>query len=325
MPPFALIGIGAGFASALLLVATTTGGLGVRLLVYLLAPLPLILAGLGAGSAAAGIGAAVSAAVLLMVLGPKVALLHAVAHGIPVTVLVHLALLSRERSASGQTAPSAAPVVEWYPIGRMVAIAAIFAGLHGFISTVVFGIDSEQQRQMLRQLMGALAQHLPRRDGKILSEDELSSLVELGIYTLPGAAAFSWLLSMLLNFYLGARITAVSGRLIRPLPDVPSMTFPVGFGLGLAAALPLTFVGGVPGFVGSAFAGAFFCAHLLMGLAIIHDITRGSTFRPGILAVLYVALVFLNGWASVGLAIFAALAPLLPLNRGKTPATGGPD
>ncbi|MFM9939894.1 MAG: hypothetical protein ACKVP7_10405 [Hyphomicrobiaceae bacterium] len=325
MRQIALIGIGAGLASALLLVATATGGLGIRLLVYLLAPLPLVLAGLGAGSMAAALGAVVSTSVLLAVVGDKVALLHAVAHGIPAALLCHLALLSRERPTSDQYSPTNKPLLEWYPVGRIVAIAAVCAGLHGFLSTVVFGIDIEQQRAMLRQLMGALAQHLPRRDGKVLSEDELSALVELGIYTLPGAAAFSWLLSMLLNLYIGTRITAVSGRLIRPLPDVPSMIFPVGFSLGLAMALPLAFTGGTLGFIGSAFAGAFFCAHLLMGLAIVHDLSRGSTFRPGILAVLYVALVFLNGWASVALAIFAALAPILPLSRGKAPAAGGPD
>ena len=56
---------------------------------------------------------------------------------------------------------------------------------------------------------------------------------------MPAAAAFGWMISMLLNLYLGARITAMAGNLPRPLPDVPSMTYPVGFGLGLAAALPL--------------------------------------------------------------------------------------
>ena len=56
MPMIALIGLGAGVATALLLASTTTGGLGLRLLVYLLAPLPLILAGLGAGYRAAIVG-----------------------------------------------------------------------------------------------------------------------------------------------------------------------------------------------------------------------------------------------------------------------------
>src|SRR5690606_2757267 len=126
-------------------------------------------------------------------------------------------------------------------------------------------------------------------DGKQLSEAEINQLVELGVLTMPAAAAFSWLLSMLLNFYLGARITAVAGHLPRPMPDIPSMTFPAGFGLGLAAALPMAFMGGKIGLAGSAFAGALFCAHLLMGLAIVHYLSRGASARPAILAVLYVA------------------------------------
>lgn len=327
MPLSAIIGFGAGIATALLLISTTTGGLGLRLFVYLMAPLPLVLAGLGAGYRAAIAGAIVSAAILAAVLGPLVALMHLAAHGIPAAVLCYLALLNRELATDRAPITGAAPTREWYPVGRIVAAATILAGLHGYISTMVLGVDIEQQRQMLRQLMEVLAERLPRREGQVLSEADIASLVELGVYTLPAAAALSWLLSMLFNLYLGARITAMSGGLQRPLPDVPSMVFPTGFGLGLAVALPLAYflAGTTLSFMGSAFAGAFFGAHLLMGLAIIHDISRGTSGRPAILAVLYVALVFLNSWVALALAIFAALAPVLPLKRGRAPATNDTD
>lgn len=327
MPMIALIGLGAGVATALLLASTTTGGLGLRLLVYLLAPLPLILAGLGAGYRAAIVGGLMSATIVAIVIGPQVALMHAAAHGIPVAILCYLALLSRPAPAAPAVVAGVQPALEWYPVGRIVAGATMLAGLHGYISTIVLGVDLDQQRQMLRKLMEVLAEHLPRRDGQVLSEADISTLVELGIYTLPAAAALSWLLSMLFNFYIGARITAMSGHLERPLPDVPSMTFPVGFGLGLAVSLPLAFVlaGSTFSFIGSSFAGAFFGAHLLMGLAIIHDITRGMSGRPAILSVLYVALVFLNSWVAIALVIFASLAPILPLKRGRAPTNTTPD
>ena len=103
------------------------------------------------------------------------------------------------------------------------------------------------------------------------------------------------------------------------------MVFPAGFGLGLALSLPVAYLmaGSAVSFVASSFAGAFFGAHVLMGLAIIHDISRGKAGRPAILAVLYVALVFLNSWIALALAVFAALAPVLPLRRSGT-ATARP-
>lgn len=322
---YPIIGIGAGIATALLIASTTMGGLGLRMLVYLLAPLPLVLTGLGLGSTTAAIAAGTSALLVLFLLGPQVAALHAVSHGIPITVLTYLALLSREQPRVGADVLQASPAIEWYPVGRLVAATTIMAAIHGVLSTVVLGIDLDQQRQVLRQFMQIFAERLPRPDGKVLTEDEIGTLVELGIYTLPAAAALSWMLGTLLNFYVGARITAASGQLIRPLPDIPSMTFPAGFSLGLAASLPLAFVGGMPGFIGAAFTGAFFCAHLLMGLAIIHDVSRGATARPAILAGLYAALLVLNTWTAIGLAIFAALAPLLRLKRGKIPPAAKPD
>lgn len=321
MSRYVLIGIGAGLASAFLLVSTAAGGLLSRIVVYLLAPLPLVLAGLSAGALTALIASVVSVAVLFVAVGGKIATLHILAHVIPTVVLCHFAALSRD---AGQTADAGPPRHEWFPVGSLVAIASVFAGIYGLLSTTILGVDGEQQRELMRRLVDMFAKSLPRQDGKQLSEAEINQLVELGVLTMPAAAAFSWLLSMLLNFYLGARITAVAGHLPRPMPDIPSMTFPVGFGLSLAAALPMAFMGGKIGLAGSAFAGALFCAHLLMGLAIVHDLSRGVSARPAILAVLYVALVILNSWVALGLVIFAVLAPVLPLRRPGPPAPPGP-
>ena len=321
MSRFVLIGIGAGLASAFLLVSTAAGGMASRIVVYLLAPLPLILAGLGAGALTALIGSVVSVAVLFAVIGGKIATLHIVAHVIPTVVLCYYAGLSREVPP----VPGAnRPTIEWFPVGRIVAITSLFAAVYGLLSTTLLGIDAEQQRELLRRLMDTFAKSLPRQDGKQLSEAELNQLIEFGMITMPAAAAFGWMISMLLNLYLGARITAMAGNLPRPLPDVPSMTYPVGFGLGLAAALPLAFAGGLIGLAGSALAGALFCAHLLMGLAIIHDLSRGAAARPAILGGLYVALVVLNSWVALALVIFAAMAPVLPLRRGRPPPPPGP-
>ncbi len=310
-----IIGFGAGLASAFLLLAASTGPLATRIIIYMLAPLPLVLAGLASGAVVAGIAAIVSATALLLMVGPKVAAIQALSHGIPITVLTHLAQLNRD----GQYGP------EWYPLGRIIAAATLMAGVIGFITTILLGADLDEQRLTLRKLVDLFFERMPQFQSRPFDEGQIGTLVEVMLYALPAASAFSWLLGMLLNLYLGSRITAASGHLARPLPDVPTMVFPAGFGLGLAAALALTFVGGALGFIGSGFAGAFFCANLLLGLAIIHDISRGIAGRPVLLVVLYALLVALNSWIALGLVVFALLSPILPLRRGNPPPAPDPD
>ena len=73
------------------------------------------------------------------------------------------------------------------------------------------------------------------------------------------------LITTLLNLWLAGRITLASGRLTRPWPDLASFTLPSGATLALLAAIALSFAGGVPGHVGSGFAGAFTMAFAMLG------------------------------------------------------------
>ena len=103
------------------------------------------------------------------------------------------------------------------------------------------------------------------------------------------------------------------------------MTFPRGFGLGLAASLGLTAV--VPGYgalVPAGYAGAFLLAFMLLGLAVIHGATKGKPARPFILWGVYVALVILNTWAAIAIALIGALEPVLPFRRKPSPPPGPP-
>jgi biotin transporter BioY len=57
-----------------------------------------------------------------------------------------------------------------------------------------------------------------------------------------------------------------------------------------------SFVGGMPGLAAGGFAAAFAFAFLLIGLAVVHAVTRGSPWRSFVLAVLYTAVfVFFAG------------------------------
>jgi len=325
MPVFLLIGLGGGLASAVLFASAAAGGATGRLVLYVLVPLPCFLAGLGWGSTAAGLAAATGAAGVGVVLGLKAAILFLLSQGLPVAIICHLALLSRPLQ-SASPGLSGAPSLEWYPPGRLVAGASVMAGILAALSLLVLGPDLDALRGLLRELIEKVfLKELPGLKDRQLSPEDITAITEFSLYALPAASAMLWLGGFVLNFWLAGRITLLSGRLPRPWPDLAAMTFPRGFALGLTAALALTFLSGYPALLGSGFGGAFFLAYLLMGLAIVHHVTRGRASRPFILWAVYFALLILNTYAALLIALLALLEPFLPLKRRNPPGPSAPD
>lgn len=326
MPIFILIGLGGGIASAVLFSSAAGGGAAGRLVLYVLVPLPCLLAGLGWGSGAAGIAAGTGAAGVGAVLGLKAALVFFLSQGVPAAVLCHLALLSRPLYSALSQTGATAPAHEWYPPGRLTAVATLMAGVLAALSLLVLGPDLDTLRGLLRELIEKVfLKELPGLKDRQLSPEDVTAIVEFSLYALPAASAMIWLGGFLMNFWLAGRITLLSGRLPRPWPDLAAMTFPRGFALGLAAALALTFLTGYPALLGSGFGGAFFLAYVLMGLAIVHYVTRGQASRPFVLWGMYFALLILNTWAALLIALLALLEPFLPLKRSIPPGPPRPD
>lgn len=318
-----LIGIAAGFAMSVLVASAGMGSFGGRFLLHFLAPLPAFLAGLGWGPVAA-LACALSAMLgATLVLSAKMGLVVLLSQGLPVALLCYLAQLNREATVQGPTGQPVA-ATEWYPVGRLVAVAAAVSGALAFASLYVLGQDIDELRKLLRKLIEEVfLKQLPGLKERTLSESEIATLTEMALYAFPAASALSWLGGFLLNFYLAGRITLGSGRLLRPWPDIPAMTFPRGFGMGLALALAgAVGLTGYPALAASGFAGAFFLAFVFMGLAVIHHASRGKAMRPVLLAGLYLGVVILNTWAGLLLALLGILAPLLPLRRSQGPGPG---
>lgn len=320
MPLHLLIGLAAGLASAVLFASATAGGMAGRIILYFLAPLPSFLAGLGWGAPAALVAALAGSATLGLVMGGVVpAGVFLVSQGLPIVVLCHLALLNRPIDPPHAGLQGGPGAVEWYPPGRLVAAATIMAGALSVMSLLMLGGDLEDVRKLLRTLIERVfAKELAVLRNKPLSPEEITSLAGMALYVLPAASAASWLGGFVLNLWLAGRITLASGRLVRPWPDLAAMTFPPGMVLGLAIAMGLTFLPGYPGLIATGFAGALFFAFTLMGLAIIHHTSRGKPQRPFVLAGTYAALLVLNSWAALVIALIAVAEPMSPLRRDFT-------
>jgi hypothetical protein len=320
MMHFIPVGLFAGLATALLFVSASAGGMTGRIILFFLAPLPCYLAGVGWGAASASIAAVLSALITGALMGARTGAVFFLSQGIPLIVLCHLALLSRPVTPDPAGTPPATPLLEWYPTGRIVAAATLMSGALAFVTILLLGADLESLRALMREMVDTIVtKQMPNISTTPIGETERAAFANLLLHALPAASAVLWLGGFLLNLWLAAKITQISGRLHRAWPDVSLLRFPQGFSLGLALAIALSLLPGLPGLLATGFSGAFLFAYFLMGLAIIHWGTRGKSARTFILWGLYVTLLLFNTWAALIIALIAILEPFMWYRRPDLP------
>lgn len=316
--PFALlIGLGAGLVSALLFASASTGTLLGLLVLVFITPLPVAITGLGWGWPAAATAAVSAPVVIALLVAPQAALLHLLALGLPTVILSYLALLNRPVFEDGKER------IEWYPVGRIVAITAVIAGCLATISLLTTATDMEGLRASLRETFERAFLHqietIPS-GGQTLGEQEIATLTELMVVSFAGAIATMWMAIAILNLWLAGLVTRTSGILVRPWPDLSALAMPRQMSIVFAVAIALTFLPGYLGLIASGFASAFIFAFALVGLAILHDVTRGMAIRGLVLFAVYASLVFLNPFSGLAVAMIGLAEPISPLKRKLPPA-----
>jgi len=312
----AVIGAAAGLVSALLFVSAAASTLLALLMVYI-TPLPLMIAGLGWGVKASLTGLGVGMLVSGAAFSVNVAITYALMLAGPAALIVYLALLSRPE-------PQAPGGLAWYPPGRLIAWTAVMAGAIGAGAAVVIAFGHGGYEAGVRAFFNeTILPALRESAGEPPSEEQIEQTLQFMRTVLPGGVAAVWLAIMLANTWLGGKIAQVSGRLIRPWPTIVDMDYPrflpMGFLVALAAGVLFA---GLTSAMASAFTGAFMLAYLIMGLAVIHAVTRGSNFQVLILVLLYVG-ILLVGWIAVVIALLGIGEPFLRL-RERAARSGGP-
>ncbi len=308
-----LIGIGAGLASALLFASVYSGVLASILLFYL-APLPIMIAALGWSHWAGLIAALVASTGISMADSASSALFLLLGIGIPSWWLCYLAMLAR---------PVATPTgnaLEWYPIGRLVIWAAVLIALVVVGVLLSLGTSEDAIRSTLRR---GFETFLRRRGTQI----ELPGLSDFNarfdalITVAPPAAAVSATLLNLITFWLAGRIVSLSGRLRRPWPELSAMTLPAMTPNLLAVTTFCVLLAGLVGIISSVFAASLATAYCVLGFAVLHAITRGRTNRSLMLAGAYVAALL---WPALLLIALLGIADTAFDIRGRFGRKRGP-
>jgi hypothetical protein len=299
MMQIVLVGLGAGAAAATLFASVVSGSLAAILLFYL-APLPILIAALG-WSHLAGLIAAVSAATVVGYFsGFFFISVFVIAFG--AWWLGYLALLARPVANGG------AAGLEWYPAGRLVLWAAIIGTLVVAAAVPNFGTD-----------LASLQASLRKTYERILRDQ---SMIDLLVVAVPPAAAVFSTITNAFNLWLAARVVKVSGRLARPWPDLSAMTLPNWTSGVLAAAVAGSFLPDLLGILSGVLAASLIMAFAIVGFAILHAITRGLDSRIFLLAGAYTATTIF-GWPVLAVAILGLLDTVLDI-RGRVASKRGP-
>jgi len=315
-----LVGLGAGLCSALLF-ASLMSGSPLSVLLFCLAPLPIMIAAMG-WSHWSGLAAVATAAVALAVaFSPYFLISFPLSVGLPAWWLGYLALLARPVGPGGE--------LEWYPVGRLLLWSAMLSALVTLIGLAQFGGNAATIQETLHagfERMLRLQLDIPKDAPLVVPGiDDPRRLIDLLVAALPPAAAVLGTITQLLNLWLAARVVRISGGLRRPWPDLAATRLPPVTMAALVIAFAASFLPGLLGMAAALPTASLLVAYAALGFAVMHGITRHMHSRVLVLLVLYTGFVLLgwSGWPILMMALLGMIDGAFDL-RGRVAATRPP-
>ncbi|MDN5001746.1 DUF2232 domain-containing protein [Bradyrhizobium sp. GCM10027634] len=282
MMAFGLIALIAGAASALMFASIVSGAL-ISLVLICLSPLPLMLVAIAWGPLCGALGGLVATLLIGGALSLPLGLGYGLAIALPAWWLGHLAMLGRPLADGAADNDAAGLQVEWYPLGRILLWIAALATLLTAGSLFSLGSDASTISDAMRR---GFARVLSLMGETNVTEND--PRVGLMVAIMPVLLAASHMMTLTLNLWLAAKVAAVSGRLHRPWPDLSSTSLPPMTLVALCIALAFSFFGGMTGILAVVVTTVLMVAYALVGLAVLHIVTRDLANRAFWLAAAYV-------------------------------------
>lgn len=281
-----LMSIGGGVLSALLYLSVVTGGMGALILAYL-APLPLLMVGLGSGLRPFAVAATAAVVVVGIFGGILFGMTYAVANGLLVAVIVRQALLARANPDGS---------LEWYPPGLLLVVMTGL-GLGGLLVAALLTLGDPGG------LEGSVRQFLVMGFGDAAAgtgedaESGVTQVIDSFSQIFPGMVVVSWLTMAIINAALAQGVLMKFGRNLRPPMRVIEVELPHWMPMLLAAAGLLALVGGDGqlGYLALNVVIVLLVPFFFAGLAVVHAFAGGRQARTLLLVVFYFFLL-VSGW-----------------------------
>jgi len=304
----AIIALGAGVLSGVASLTFLAGSTGALLFIYL-APLPLMMVGLGLGVRAGGMAAAAGLITAAAGGGILAAGLYGVIQAAPAWLVTRFALV--QRTGPGGKA-------EWFPAGSVLCCLTALIGavyLSGIVG--IFTGEGTLQENVARQLHHVFELMFPT-----LMESDRGKVVSLLAPLFPGAVGTSWVLMITANALIAQSLLARMGRNLRPTPVYRDLQLPEWMSWILVASATLALIGsGDLEYIGRNLTVVMAVPYFFVGLAIIHSLARHLAFPVAMLAGVYLAL-FVSGWAAFVVAGVGVVEQWFGLRR-HFPGAGG--
>jgi hypothetical protein len=304
------IAIAAGCASALMFASLISGAM-VSLLLFWLAPLPLMMAGLGWGPLTASIGGIAAALCLGAIFGLPYCITFVIMVALPAWWLGYLVLLGRpvaEPSPDSGTAPVAANL-EWYPVGRILLWIAGFAVLTTMAALLTLGSDAASIAAAMKHgLMRVLDSRM------VTANADMERVVDAMVAVAPLAAAIVTMVSLTINLWLASLVTATSGRMRRPWPDLRATALPAMTLVASCVAIAFCFTSGLLAVLAQVTTTALMAAYALTGFAVLHTVTQSLNSRAFWLSCAYVVVVIFS-WPVIAMVVLGIADALFGLRQ----------
>jgi len=198
--------------------------------------------------------------------------------------------------AANAAAPSE-PGMEWYPVGRILLWISGFATLTTLAAMLTLGTDADSISATLRHGLTRIL-----RSSDPLPSSETDQFIDALVRMAPAAATIVSMMTLTLNLWLSAKVTATSGRLHRPWPELMTAELPAMTLVVLCVLIALCFTGGLLAMVAQIATAALMLAYALTGFAVLHTVTLAMKSRTFWLSSAY-AVVVVFGWPVIAMIV----------------------
>lgn len=285
-----------------------------------LVPLPLFYVGLSTSPAGLIFSSLVFALLSAALIGWPMAITSILLFTLPAFALTRLSLMSRIRAhdlAPGSEAQPSDPRYEFYPAQKLILWAT---GMGIIITSLMFARFANEDGGLPAVFVAMLTEQ--PATAALLGLDDMSidaAALRMVVITMIVSAGASWAISMIFSLLGAQRLSEWTTVNLRPKQNFDDLSLPPYLDIFLVSTIVLSiFLDGAWSVYFVALALCFLIPYFLLGLSVIHAISRPLDARIWILSALYLFLL-LFFWLGILVALLGIIEPMLRLRQRYGP------